>query len=240
MDAEQYDQWYETPRGKWIGQREVQMLVCNLTPRSHESVLDVGCGTGYFTRELGRVMTGPITGVDINPDWIQTARRKDPGRAVYQVADAQELPFPTASVDLVVAITSLCFVADFAKAVREMVRVARRRVAVGLLNRHSLLWLQKRRSSGTGSYQGARWHTVCEARRLFDGLPVTRTRVSTGIYVPSGGKFAQWIEPRWPQIVPIGAFILVVGDVFPDRVDLSWSPCGNLDTRTYSPRDFGP
>jgi protein-L-isoaspartate O-methyltransferase len=48
MDAESYDEWYETPRGRWIGQREAAFVVENLQPRQGESLLDVGCGTGFF------------------------------------------------------------------------------------------------------------------------------------------------------------------------------------------------
>ena len=52
MDAELYDRWYDTPRGRWIGLREATMVVEHLQPRRGESLLDVGCGTGFFTRTL--------------------------------------------------------------------------------------------------------------------------------------------------------------------------------------------
>ncbi|WP_369127979.1 class I SAM-dependent methyltransferase [Halomonas flagellata] len=61
------------------------------------------------------------------------------------VGDARALPFPGNSVDLAVSITALCFIDDEHQAVREMLRVARRGVALGLLNRRSLLWWQKGR-----------------------------------------------------------------------------------------------
>jgi ubiquinone/menaquinone biosynthesis C-methylase UbiE len=69
MEAETYDRWYETPRGRWIGQREVALLLGELQPRPGESLLDVGCGTGFFTRALASAIGGPATGVDINPEW---------------------------------------------------------------------------------------------------------------------------------------------------------------------------
>ncbi|AMN45745.1 methyltransferase [Steroidobacter denitrificans] len=211
-DAETYDQWYETPRGRWIGQRELALLLGELQPGSGESLLDVGCGTGFFTRALASAIGGPVTGVDINPEWVAYARRQGAGKASYVIADARALPYEAASFDLVVSIAALCFIEEERAAVREMVRVAGRRVAIGLLNRRSLLWLWKGRRGGRGAYGGARWHTTREAADLFTGLPVRLLRVQTAIHLPGGGRLARILERLWPQWVHTGAFILVVAD----------------------------
>jgi SAM-dependent methyltransferase len=213
MDAESYDRWYETPRGRWIGQREAALVLQYLQPRPGESLLDVGCGTGFFTRTLAASLVGRVAGVDINPEWVEYARHRDAGKISYEVADARALPYANASFDLVVSIAALCFVEEESSAVREILRVARRRFAIGLLNRQSLLYLQKGREGGRGGYRGARWHTVREARGLFHELPVHNLRVHTAIQIPSGGWFARLIERAWPSSVPSGAFILVGGDV---------------------------
>jgi SAM-dependent methyltransferase len=174
------------------------LLFGELQPRPGESLLDVGCGTGFFTRELARTIDGPVTGIDINPEWVAYARRRDPDTAWYGVADERTLPYGDDSFDLVVSIAALCFVDDACAAVREMVRVARRRVAIGLLNRHSLLWYQKGRKGGSGGYRGARWHTTGESKDLFLGPPVQRVRVRTALHILSGGRFAQAIERLSP------------------------------------------
>lgn len=212
-DAEAYDRWYATARGGWIGRREVELLLESLQARPGEALLDVGCGTGFFTRALGRALDGPITGVDINPAWAKYARGRDPSRASYAAADARALPYADRSFDLVVSVAALCFVDDELAAVRSMLRVARRRVAIGLLSRRSLLWLQKGRKGGRGSYAGARWHTVAEAKALFRGLAVQRLHVRSAVILPSGGWFARTIERLWPAWLCAGSFILVVADV---------------------------
>lgn len=215
MSAASYDQWYDTPRGLWIARREAGLVLEHLQPRSGESLLDVGCGTGFFTRTLAASMDGPVRGVDKNAEWVKYARHRDAGGASYEVADACALPYPSASFDLVVSITALCFIEDEVQAVREMLRVARRRVAIGLLNRHSLLWLEKGRSGGHGAYRGAHWHTVREAENLFHDQAVRDPQVHTAIQLPGGGRFARAIERVWPSSLGLGAFILAVGDVTP-------------------------
>ncbi len=216
MDAESYDRWYETPRGRWTGEREVALLLAELQPRPGESILDVGSGTGYFTRALATATHGLVSGSDINPEWVAYARSLKSANVSYEVADARSLPHADGSFDLVVSITALCFVDEERAAVGEMLRVARRRVAIGLLNRRSLLWLWKGRSGGRGSYRGARWHTTSEAAALLAGLPVEHLRVRTAVHLPGGGWLARVMERLWPQWLRTGALILVVADVASD------------------------
>ena len=78
MDAATYDRWYETPRGQWIGQREAALVLDGLQPRSGESLLDVGCGTGYFSRAIADAIDVHVVAVDIRPDGVAYARGRDP------------------------------------------------------------------------------------------------------------------------------------------------------------------
>jgi SAM-dependent methyltransferase len=213
MRAEEYDRWYETSRGRWIGQCEIELLCKELRPQPGESVLDVGCGTGYFTRALDNLIKGMGVGVDIDSEYVEYARRKETVETYYAVADARALPFQNKSFDLVISIAALCFIHEPIKAVREMIRVTRRRFAVGLLNRNSLLWMQKGRQGGRGGYQGAQWHTVSAAKSMFKGLPVRNIGIRTAVHFPNGGTIAEFLERIIPSTFPSGSFILVSGDV---------------------------
>ena len=65
------------------------------------------------------------------------------------------------------SVTAQCFVPQLPKAVAEIVRVSRRRFALGLLNRNSLLWLQKGRRGGSGAYRRAHWHGSGDVTQRF-------------------------------------------------------------------------
>jgi ubiquinone/menaquinone biosynthesis C-methylase UbiE len=113
-----------------------KLLVERVDPRPGERLLDVACGTGVVARIAApRVRpAGTVTGVDVNPGMLATARRaagedqadeadEADGAIEWREADALDLPFPDASFDAVVCQQALQFVSDRAAMVREMRRV---------------------------------------------------------------------------------------------------------------------
>ena len=212
MDAAAYDAWYDTARGRWIGETEYRLLRGVLAPASGDSLLDVGCGTGYFTRRFAREHVH-VTGLDPDAAMLQFAAARAPAQQPYLFGDACALPFPARSFDLCVSITALCFIREQSRALAEMVRVTRRRIVLGLLNRHSLLYLQKGRAEGVGAYRGAHWHTKAEVGKLFEGLPLRHLKLCTAVFLPGGSRFAQLCERVLPSRLPWGSFLVVSADV---------------------------
>ncbi len=211
MTPDDYDAWYGTPRGVWIGSAEYQLLRRELGAQSGATVLDVGCGTGYFTRRLandGFV----VTGIDPDAGMVHYAAAQG-SAAGYQIADARALPFADRSFDHVIAITSLCFIGEQQRAVAEMLRVARISVALGVLNRHSLLHIQKSRHGGSGAYRGAHWHTAREARELLRACGARKIIVRSAVFAPGGGWAARVLARTLPESIPLGGFLLVTGAV---------------------------
>ena len=107
-----------------------------------------------------------VVGLDPNLAWLNYAAHEAAPNLAWVGGRAEALPFPERSFDVVLSVTALCFISDQLAALREMLRVCRRRFALGLLNRHSLLWRQKGRGEGVGAYRGAHWHTVREVHAL--------------------------------------------------------------------------
>lgn len=95
---------------------------------SAASALDVGTGTGLFAE--GFVKRGcRVEGVDANPDMIAHAQRLIP-EARFVVGTAETLPYPDASFDLVFLGLVFHETDDAQGALREALRVARKRIAI--------------------------------------------------------------------------------------------------------------
>jgi SAM-dependent methyltransferase len=210
-DAAAYDAWYDTPRGRWVGETEYRLAAKGLAGRPGDTLLDVGCGTGWFTRRAD-ADGFQTTGLDPSAGWLDFARTRSDTASRWVEGDARDLPFADASFDHVLSIAALCFIDDERRAVAECVRVARRRFAIGWLNRNSLLYRQKGRHGGSGAYRGARWHTAGEVRALFAGLPVRKLTLRSAILLPSGSRGAIWLERHAPSSFPWGGLLLAQGE----------------------------
>jgi len=211
VSPEQYDAWYGTPRGRWIGDAEWALLRSALGLRRGDTLLDVGCGTGWFTRRAA-AEGARVTGVDIDERALDFARRHGLHEPCFARGDAVALPFADRSFDKVMSVTALCFVRDWPRAVAEIVRVSRGRFVLGLLNRHSLLWLHKGRGGGVGAYRGAHWHTRAEVAAVLRTLPVTNIRFSFAVFLPAAGVVARMGERALPCALPLGSFMAVAAD----------------------------
>ncbi|MDQ4104704.1 MAG: methyltransferase domain-containing protein [Actinomycetota bacterium] len=103
-------------------------LIETAAPVPGEYILDVACGTGVLTHLAAqRVSTaGRVVGVDLNPGMLDVARSipAPPGASIeWREANAEALPLPDGSFDVVLCQLGLMFVADRPAAVREMRRV---------------------------------------------------------------------------------------------------------------------
>lgn len=104
---------------------ESELLRKFLQPAAGEKILDAGCGTGVFTRDI--ITSGSsVIGIDISMPMLVRAGKKI-GSLSFQpaAADILDLPFKENSFDKTVSVTALEFISDGKKAVGEMFRVTR-------------------------------------------------------------------------------------------------------------------
>ncbi len=115
------DIWnWESAAGKVRWARRVEMLTSHITPQMQ--VLELGCGTGYFTKEMVAI-GATITAIDISPDLLTVAQNSIQSENVdFKEENAYKMTFPIASFDTVVG-SSVLHHLDIEKALFEIHRV---------------------------------------------------------------------------------------------------------------------
>jgi len=164
-----------------------------------------------------------VSGTDPDPRMLAFAHAHSAAGEPYVLSDARSLPFRDGAFDLCVSVTALCFIRDESKALAEMLRVTRRRIAIGLLNRRSLLSIAKRRGGGRGAYRGAHWHTAAEVKALVSATGSRGIAVATAVFIPTGGTCARLSEGWLPDALQLSAFLVVAAagantDIAPPRI----------------------
>ena len=111
---------WESPAGKIRWKRRVIMLTNSL--KSGMIVLEIGCGTGLFTKEIAK-MPVQLTAIDISPDLIEIARENiSDSNVSFFVENAYKLPYDNGIFDAVIG-SSVLHHLDIEPALKEFYRV---------------------------------------------------------------------------------------------------------------------
>mmetsp|Transcript_88083 Transcript_88083/g.235667 ORF Transcript_88083/g.235667 Transcript_88083/m.235667 type:complete len:267 (+) Transcript_88083:30-830(+) len=112
---------YKTP--DICKQRAKMMEVLAL--RAGESLLDVGCGPGFFLEDAAKAVgpSGRLAGVDPSDAMVEAAKSRLGGNSDVQVAGADNLPFEDGTFDAIVFCQVLCYIPDVVGALVEARRV---------------------------------------------------------------------------------------------------------------------
>jgi len=125
--------------------------------RPGERVLDLGCGSGWATRLLARLVSdgpegfGQVVGLDVSDEMIRQARAasKDFENILYVWGSAQQIPWEENFFDKVLSVESFYYYPDQDRALAELFRVLAPRGRMLILinlykdNPYSLQWVDK-------------------------------------------------------------------------------------------------
>jgi ubiquinone/menaquinone biosynthesis C-methylase UbiE len=125
--------------------------------RAGERVLDMGCGSGWATRMLARMVGeaqsgfGQVVGIDISDEMVRQARAssKDFKSVRFEVGSAAQIPWDGNFFDKVLSVESFYYYPDQERALAELFRVMGPRGRLFILinlykdNPYSLQWVPK-------------------------------------------------------------------------------------------------
>src|SRR5262244_3200309 len=157
---QEFNRWAEAGEGEKMRNHhlditEKTLRLMNLRPG--ERVLDLGCGSGWATRLLARLVGegpegfGQVVGVDISDEMIRHARAasKDFDNIMFVQGSAAQIPWEENFFDKVLSVESFYYYPDQDRALAELFRVmaphGRLFILINLYkdNPYSLQWVPK-------------------------------------------------------------------------------------------------
>ena len=112
-------------------------LLCEaVNVHAGDKVLDVATGSGNTAISAARRFCD-TTGIDYVPELIEHARKRAEVEGVevtFEVGDAENLPYPDASFDVVLSTLGVMFAPDQERAAEELLRICRPGGKIGLAN----------------------------------------------------------------------------------------------------------
>lgn len=183
--AHRFDAWLNGPEGRAARDLRQRLLLELVRPKWGESILHVGCASGETMRMLADAGTH-VAGIDSSPvDLRQTRHRLGPFWLTQ--GEATALPFVDESFDVAILDGCFEFLENPAEAVRELARVARKRIYVGTLNPWSLRAVVLRAGARWQPpfFADARLHSLPHMLRLLTVAETVRWRWGSVAHVPS-------------------------------------------------------
>ena len=157
---QEFNRWAEAGEGEKMEHHHLDITEKTLRLmelRPGERVLDLGCGSGWATRMLARLVAGgpegfgQVVGLDVSDEMVRQARAAsgDFDNILYVWGSAQQIPWEENFFDKVLSVESFYYYADQERALHELFRVMAPRGRLFILinlykdNPYSLQWVDK-------------------------------------------------------------------------------------------------
>jgi ubiquinone/menaquinone biosynthesis C-methylase UbiE len=209
-EAKSYEQWFNRPQNRAAFELETRLMRDLLQPMCGESVLDIGCGSGAcLTAFLD--MGLKVTGLDPSTYMLDMSLNNIGNRAELYRGYAEDLPFDDNSFNYSCLFTTLEFVDDPTRALKEAFRVTKDRVFIGVFNRYALKGIQRRVKGIFTStiFNHAKFFSVWELKQMIRSIigqvPVS-WRTVCQLPTPSGKYVYNLEQSKIIQRCPFGAF----------------------------------
>lgn len=101
------------------------LLRLGLREAAGKDVVELGCGNGFGAELIGSLGPRSYIGLDVMPEQIALAEKRDLARASFRVGDASVVDLPDACADVVVIFGILHHVEEWRQAIAECRRLLR-------------------------------------------------------------------------------------------------------------------
>ena len=157
---QEFNRWAEAGEGPKMENHHLDITektIRRMNLRPGERVLDLGCGSGWATRLLARLVSdgpegfGQVVGVDVSDEMIRQARvaSKDFDNIMFVWGSATQIPWEENFFDKVLSVESFYYYPDQERALAELFRVMAPKGRLFILinlykdNPYSLQWVDK-------------------------------------------------------------------------------------------------
>ena len=181
-------------------------LLCEAVDlRAGDKVLDVATGSGNAALSAAR-RNCEVRGMDYVPAWVEYARKRAEAEQMevsFDVGDAEDLPYPGASFDVVLSTIGVMFCPNQEQAAGELLRVCRPGGKIGLASwtpegftGSMLRTVGKHVPPPPGIKPPSLWGTEERLQELFGGgvSSLQATRRTYNFRYPSAEHFVDWFR----------------------------------------------
>ena len=157
---QEFNRWAAAGEGPKMEQHHLNITektIRLMNLRAGERVLDLGCGSGWATRLLARLVGdgpegfGQVVGLDVSDEMVRLAREssKDFENILYVWGSAQQIPWEENFFDKMLSVESFYYYPDQDRALAELFRVMAPKGRIYILinlyrdNPYSLQWVDK-------------------------------------------------------------------------------------------------
>jgi arsenite methyltransferase len=152
----EFNQWAEQGRGEEMEKHHIsiaEQTIALMDLREGDRVLDLGCGAGWATRMLARMVgaSGQVIGLDVSDEMVRRARAAstDFDNVMFVWGSAMDIPWQENYFTKVLSIESFYYYPDQERALAELFRVCAPKAEIHILinlyrdNPYSLRWVKE-------------------------------------------------------------------------------------------------
>jgi ubiquinone/menaquinone biosynthesis C-methylase UbiE len=197
--VKEYEAYYQTKykRADVLEKRLLKKLLEQFN--DIERLLEVGCGTGHFTRWMDSLGL-ECYGLDMSSLMLKEAKKLwIDGRLLK--GESSHLPFRSKSFDVVMYVTSLEYMPYVTAVFTEAMRIARKGIIIGLMNKWSPPTIRRIiqvRMGRNPYYRNANFYSISDMKRIL------------GKTLPKGYDIVYWNTTVFPRV-----FGSMVSSLFP-------------------------